>query len=245
VVFSFTLVIVTAEDSGHLADRPAQYGAEVWTDEAIGSLPPQSVLLVRSEPVAWRLWAAAIARGERPDVVVVPLSLLDRGSIAAHLLQAEPALAPLIREVAISGAPSEFALSTLADARPLYVEFDSAWDNRLMDHLLPHPFWMRFEPHAVGRSDREATLHTARDAFRRVLAVADSPDGRDRGTLAMLSARAREQAALLAALGDRDAVANISDDLRSAQLAKPFLTELDRRLADTRRGRIDITGLLP
>ena len=39
VVFNFTLVLVTAEDSSYITNRRSQYGAEVWTDEALGNVP--------------------------------------------------------------------------------------------------------------------------------------------------------------------------------------------------------------
>ena len=206
VVFNFTLVLVTAEDSSYVADRRSQYGAEVWTDEALGDLPPHSMLLIRSPAVAWRLWAARLVRGERPDIVVVPLPLLDRGSIATELLRQEPKLAPLVRDMAIRGRPTEYSLSTLADARPLYVELDPHWDQRLVDHLTPRPLWLGFAPHALGRSDRLPALAEGQKAFSRVLAAAITPTHRDEGTLAVLASRAQEQAVALAALGDRKSV---------------------------------------
>jgi hypothetical protein len=245
VVFDFTLVLVTGEDASFLADRRSQHGADVWTDEALGNLPARSVLLVRSEAVAWRLWAAWVVRGERPDVLVAPLPLLERGSVAARLLEIEPALAPLVRELAISGRPSEFALSSLADTRPVFVEFDPGWDRRLVDHLLPHGLWLRFSAHAVGRSDRDAALRRSRHAFERTVESAKQPTYRDEATLAILSARASEQATVLAALGDRASVAHLLEDLRRLDPAHPVAAELERRFEKTKRGRIDVAGLLP
>jgi hypothetical protein len=144
VVFDFTLVFVGAEDSAFAADRRGEPGAQVWTDEALASVPAGGLLLLRSESLAFRLFAARLVRGERPDLVVVPMPLLERGNVRARLLAAEPALAPLIREVALSGKPSEYALSTLADARPLFLEFDPDFDHAQLEHLIPRAFFMHF-----------------------------------------------------------------------------------------------------
>lgn len=245
VVFNFTLVLVTAQDSSYVANRRSQYGAEVWTDEALGDLPPRSMLLIRSPAVAWRLWAARLVRGERPDIVIVPLPLLDRGSIAEDLLAREPKLAPLVRDMAIRGKPTEYSLSTLADARPLYVELDPHWDQRLVDHLTPRPMWLGFAPHALGRSDRTPALAEGQKAFSRVLAAAITPTHRDRATLAVLESRAQEQAVALAALGDRDSVRAILADLKKIDPDQPFIAQMDKRFAEDRRGRVDVAGLLP
>lgn len=245
IVFQFTLVLVTAEDSGPVADRHAQHGAEVWTDETLGRLPVHSLLLVRSRAVAWRLWAARVVRGERPDLIVVPLPLLDRGAIASELLARERKLAPLIRDMMINGSPSEYSLSTLAAARPLYVEFNPAWDPRLIDHLVPVPLGLRFAPHALGRSDRRAGIDAERQAFEHVLAAATSPPGqRDRATLSVLGARIKEQAVALAALGDRKGVAALLGELSQIHRDSAFVTAVKTRLGHSRRGRIDVAGLL-
>ncbi len=244
VVFQLVLLIMTAEDASYVADRGSQFGAEVWTEEALGELPPRAALLVRSPAVAWRLWAARLVRGERPDVVVAPLALIDHGGVARQLLAAEPQMAPLVRDVAITGEPSEYALSTLADARPLYVELDPTWSRRLVDHLIPRPLWLGFAPHALGRSDRSPAFERGQRAFDRVLAAAVTPTYRDDATLAILAERAREQAVALAQLGDRDSVARVVADLRKIDPAHPFVKEIETRLAHDKRGGIDVSGLL-
>lgn len=242
VVFSLTLVLARLEESQAQADAQLSGAAEAWTDEALASLPPQSLLMVRSEPAAWRLWASRVARGERPDVTVVPLPLLNRGDTAARLLALEPHLAPLVRELRVSGRPSEYALSALADARPLFLEFDPRWDRRLLDHVLPHPFWMRFSPHALGRSDRNAVLREGRDAFTRVLHVAQQPEP-DRATLRMLSTRAREQVVMLAALGDRKSALSLVDELSVLPSEQGFARSMSDQLKAKQRG-VDWLALL-
>jgi hypothetical protein len=242
VVFSFTFVLMRTDASAQLTERQAQRAAESWTDEALGSLPGRSLLMVRSEPAAWRLWAASSTRGERPDLTVLPLPLLDRGDTAARLLELEPHLAPLIRELRVTGRPSEFALSSLADARPLYVEFDPRWDHRLLEHLLPRPFWMRFTPHALGRSDRTAALEAGRAPFERVLDRARHPLP-DPATLEMLAACAREQAVMLAAVGDHQSALGLAAALSELPSEAEFVATLRSRLENKQRG-VDWVALL-
>ncbi len=207
VVFHFTLAFAAVEDSAYAADRREQVAADSWTDEALASLPPNSLLLVRSEALAYRLWAAQIARGARTDLVVIPEPLLERGNVARLLLRQEPALAPLVREMALSGQPSEFSLSSLSDARPLFVEIDPRWPKRLRDHLGPRAFFPRFSPHPLGRSDRAETLKQGAEGWQRALAVASKPGARDVATLAVMQGELRDRAQLLIDAGDREAAA--------------------------------------
>jgi hypothetical protein len=240
----FAAVIVTWETSGRDADRSRRDAAELWTDEALQSLPPSSVVIARSPSIAFRLWGAALARGARPDLVVVPTALLDSASLASDLLALEPALGPLVRQMAVHGKPTEYALSSLADARPLFVEFDPSWDPRLFDHLIPEAFWLRFAPHALGRSDRVEALKGVRTAFRRVARRALDPAHADAATLQVLYRRGREQALALAALGDRSNAHLVLGDLRKFDGARPFVDALATRLDARSRGRVDISDLL-
>lgn len=244
VAFSFTLVLMTAEQSSHVADRRQQHGAEVWTDEALGALPHRAVLLVRSPEAAWRLWAARVVRGERPDVTVVPMPLIDRGNVAFRLLEQEQNLAPLVRDVAVSGQPGEYALSTLADARPVYVELNPTWDRRLFAHLTPEPQWLSFAPTALGRSDREKALKRARTSFDRVWEAARRPPPVDQATSSVLRARTHEQAMVLATLGDREGLALVLTDLEGLDPNDPFVKTLRERMEAKKRGRIDVANLM-
>ncbi len=245
VVFDFTLVLVAAEDSAYVANRRGDYAAEVWTDEAIDALPPQSLVLVRSHSIAWRLWAARVVRGERPDVVVVPVHLLGRGSVARRLITLEPALTDLVKDVAISGRPGEYSLSTLADQRPLYVELNPEWDERLREHLVPQAIWMRFSPHALGRSDRRLALQVGIERFERVRSVAAEPAAEHRATLAVLGVGLRDQALALASLGDREGLEQTLEICEELDDEDPLVAELRARMTKRRRGRVDVAGLLP
>ncbi len=212
VVLTTTSVLAGAEDSTQLLDQKSDHGAQAWTDEVLSSLPSRSLVVVRTEPVAWRLWAAT-SSGVRPDLVVVPMPLLGRGSVAARLLEVEPELALLVRELSVSGLPSEQALTVLSDARPLFVEVDPEWDHRLLEHMTPGPFLARFAPHALGRSDRREALGKSRVPFVRVLDVARRGIRPDRATLTVLDRGGRDQVELLRALGDKKEAAAMEQQL--------------------------------
>jgi hypothetical protein len=230
VVFHFTLAFVAVEDSAHAADRREQVAADSWTDEALAALPPSSLLLVRSEALAYRLWAAQIARGARTDLVVIPEPLLERGNVAQLLLRREPALASLVREMALTGEPSEYSLSTLSDARPLFVEIDPRWSKRLRAHLGPRPFFPRFSPHPLGRSDRAESLKEGGDGWERALTVATKPGARDAATLAVMQAELRDRTQLLVEAGDREAALRTVQSLLAIDAQDAFAATFVARL---------------
>jgi hypothetical protein len=234
VVFHFTLAFVAAEDSAYAADRRDQVAADSWTDEALDVLPPSALVLVRSEALAYRLWAAQIARGARTDLVVIPEPLLERGNVAALLLRQEPALAPLVREMALSGAPTEFSLSTLSDARPLFVEMDSRWSKRLRDHLGPRAFFPRFSAHPLGRSDRAQTLKEGAEGWQRALALATKPSARDLATLAVMQAELRDRAQLLVDVNDPEPADLAVQSLLTIDPSDPVAATLRARLTAAR-----------
>jgi hypothetical protein len=245
VVFDFTLVFIGAEDSAYAADRRGDSAAEVWTDQALASVPPDGLLLLRSEAVAWRLLASRIVRGQRPDIVVVPMPLLERGNVRARLLAAEPALAPVIREVALSGRPSEYALSSLADARPLFVEFDSSLNRAQLEHLVPQPFFMRFAPQPLGRSDRVAGLAKSRADFAVVVEATEREGAKDEATRSVLIAETRGQALVAVALNDR---ANLDEILAMAHRLDPndaLSREIAAAIKLKPKGQLSVAALLP
>lgn len=245
VVFDFTLVFIGAEDSAYAADRRGDSAAEVWTDQALASVPPDGLLLLRSEAVAWRLLASRIVRGQRPDLVVVPMPLLERGNVRARLLSTEPALAPLIREVALSGRPSEYALSSLADARPLFVELDPKFDRAQLEHLVPQAFFMRFAPQPLGRSDRVAGWNQSRADFRVVVEATERDDRHDEATRSVLIAETRGQALVATALNDRQ---NLDEILLMAHRLDPndaLSREIAAAIKLKPKGQLSVAALVP
>jgi hypothetical protein len=245
VVFDFTLVFIGAEDSAFAAEHPAGTAAEVWTDEALARLPPESLLLVRSQALAFRFLSARLVRGERPDLLVVPMSLLERGNVRARLLGAEPALAPLIRETALSGQASEYALSTLADARPLFVELDPAWDTAVLEHLMPRPFFIQLMPEPRGRSDRDLGLRDGWSGFQRVIAATQRAGFRDEVTRSVLLAETHERLIVAAALGDHKSLDDVLGLAESLDARDELARELRVKIAEKPRGKLNLLSLLP
>lgn len=205
VVFHLTLVALASEDAAFVADRSEQFGAEEWADAALGGLEPSAAVLVRSPSVAWRLWAARLTRGERPDVVAIPVPLLPRGRVAANLLAADRAFEPLLRDFALTGAPTEFALSKAADARPLHVELDRAWSRRLVSHLTIGGMWLRYAPQPLGPSDRKLALGAATVPLTRLLGVLAHAEVPDASTAAVVADTLRGHAEVLEVLGETQA----------------------------------------
>lgn len=236
VAFDFTLVFVGSEAAAAATERRVSTASEVWTDEGFRSIPPNGLVLARSEALAWRLWAAQLLRGERPDVLVVPATLLERGALRRRLLESEPALAPLLRDLALGGKPSEFALTTLADARPLFVELDPSWDERLNEHVVPEAFWLRFQSNPVGRSDRTAALERAGRRFERVLRAV-TPGDREGGMLAtreVVVAGLRQRALFLLARRDRDTALGTAESLERLSPNDEVAQKVRAALAPTR-----------
>lgn len=231
VAFNFTLVLASSESAAAGAEQRSPLAAEAWTDEALASLAPNSLVIVRSEAITYRLLAAQLARGERGDVVVVPAPLLERVGLRRRLLALEPALAPLLRETALTGKPSEFALGELADTRPLYLEIDPAWDPRLLDHLAPRAFWIRYYAHPLGNSDRRAALDKGQAGFARVMAKIGSSGEREPATRAVLLSHLRERAGFFDHVADSDSLGRILEGLKALDPSDPLLQELTPKLA--------------
>ncbi len=226
VVFHLTLVALTSEEAGFAADRSEQFATESWTDEAFGRLEPRSAVLVRSPAIAWRLWAARILRGERPDVVVIPVHLLDKGRVASSLVAADRGLEPLLRDFALTHEPSEFSLSKLADVRPLHVEFDAAWRPRLSTHLLVSGLWLKHAPQPLGPSDRKSSVPLSEVPLRRVLTSIAATTLPDAPTSAVVQSTLRAHATVLGSLGDRDSADGFLGKIDELAARDPFATKL-------------------
>jgi hypothetical protein len=180
-----------------------------WDDVAFGSLPPRAIVLV-TDAGLWRRASAARATGSlRDDVTIVPT--FAHGRLAAPYLARDPAMVPLWRDLALSGAPSEEALSSLAADRPLLAAFEPAWGKGLGKHLVPQGLFDRFEPEPRGTSDRRKAL----EAFqpRRVrLARAVVGDLELADATAFLL---RQRVLDFSASGDRDLIGGAVADLNA------------------------------
>jgi hypothetical protein len=102
--------LASAEDSLRSLSQEGTSGTQAWTDEALGALPDDALVLVRSDTWGRRLLAAQ-SLGARPDVLVVPLSEVTRPDSLRHWLDQEPELETLLRDLSVSNSPSERALA--------------------------------------------------------------------------------------------------------------------------------------
>jgi hypothetical protein len=165
-----TLVLLRHDQaSAQLQQRTS--AAAPFAEQALAHLPENSLVLINSAALAQRLWSVQHT-GARPDLLIIPLPALRTARAAPPLLALEPELAHLIRDLAVHGAPGEFALSRLADHRPLYIDLDPTLGERLLRHLLPQGYWLRFSPHPVGRHERAGEV-TAFEAQARQLLLDD------------------------------------------------------------------------
>jgi hypothetical protein len=213
VMFDLALVAAAAENTSFLMGKAPRRGAETFVDEALVRLPQASAVLVRSPPVALRLWAARAGEGARPDVLIVPTRILGKGRIALGLLRDEPEVQALLRDVSIEGRPLEHALTALADARPLEVELDPSWDRRITSHLTSDHFWLRFAPEPLGPSDRKTALSALKPRLLLALQASSVDDRTDETTAAILQARLKDYVAVSTLLGDRDEIPWLTEAL--------------------------------
>lgn len=151
--------LATAEDSLRTLDRTGTLATQSFTDEALQRLPDRALVITQSPAWGKRLLAAQ-AQGERPDVLVVPLSDLTRAQALSDWLKREPALELLLRDLAVNQTPSERSITRLVDERPVYLEATATWDRRLLEHVLPTLPLAAFSSPALGRSDRLAALES-------------------------------------------------------------------------------------
>lgn len=239
VIAQLTACLAHADTTGFLVDRYADYGTEAFTHELLASTKPRAVLLLREPKLVRRVLSAQFTLGLRPDLLVVPVEVATNRAVAAELLRREPAMAATLRELTINGRPSEFSLSSLADERPVYLEFDPDWDRRLREHLLPLPFLHRLHSQTLGRSDRAQVLELSEKPIARIIhAIALSTNGvhpetqqaASRVTLLVLDARLREQLTLLLNLGDRQTFDSLFATYERLYPKSPWAAKLRPRL---------------
>ena len=171
VLLELTFPALSADDASQRLDAHGPPAGAVWSEVALGPLPPRPIVLVRAPRLLTRLLAARSSGELRPDVAVIPLGNIV-GPLAARELTLEPKLVPLWRDLLLTLAPDEWALSSLAGTRALALPFDPRWERSMVRHLVPVGLFGAFEPEPRGMSDCARAL----DGF-----VAD----RDRLTSAM------------------------------------------------------------
>lgn len=244
VMLDVSLVAVMAETRLFSPPSRSAEGVESVTVEALQSLPPRAILFVRSQPMTWRLWTARLEEGARPDVTFVPTSHSAQARLASRLLDEEAAFMGYVRDLAMDGRPKELSLTTLADTRPLLLDLDPTWGERLIAHLVAEGLWLRFAPQPLGRSDRERAFANAQPSFERVKQSAMQEEELDPATASILATQLRNQAASAGALGDHAAALELLRELSGLAPNDPLVAELGQWVAAP-KGNFRLEGRLP
>ena len=216
--------------------------ADQWAEAAAGALPAGAVVLVPTRKVELRLLAARSSGTLRGDVELAPL-FAPRSRGAARLLQRDPKLAPVFRDVILGGAPEELSLSELATLRPLVYFYEPTHPRTLARHVRPTGLFGRFEPEPGGRAERRAgveDLLPTRDALVKALLTG----GKDPELLEATAHLLRWRAIALAAADDREVLSRSLDDLRRFAPDDPMSSTLVRRIV-TQKAGIDVRDLVP
>jgi hypothetical protein len=248
VAFHMTLAAVVCEESSFTADRTDRFAAESWTDQALGVLPRDAAIVVQSPELAWRLWAAQRVQGQRPDVLLVAPPLLLKSSEMMRLSSHGASLAPLLRDLTLTGRASEYSLTQLAQARPLAVELDAAWDRRTLSHVAVDGPWLRFEPEALGASDRPNAGASAVSVQTRVAAHVRAGARRDTVSAELMGRTLKTQTTALSLIGMADATQPLLDELERFLPDDPFTVtarlRLDHALRNHHKGIVELRDLL-
>jgi hypothetical protein len=231
VVLELTFPAIALDDASLRAnDRKNKLGS-YWDEIALADLPDHAIILV-SDPIVMRHLDATRATGFlRDDLLIVTLQSVG-GRTTLRALAAEPKLAPVVRDVALTGQVAEFSLATLAASRPLFVQYDSRWDRSLTRHLVPEGLFDRFEPEPHGVTDRRKAL----DAFlplRQKLAK-DLASPRDRAMTSITASLMRSRLDALIAIDERETLPRAIDDLRAFAPDDPIANRLVFKLVASR-----------
>jgi hypothetical protein len=244
VIFNLTLVAVTAERAAFCVDRSGARGASAYADEALRRLPPNAMVLARSNAVMWRLLADCIVSGARPDVVLVAYPLVGRARVANQVLAAEPSASVLLRDMVMEGTPGEHGVSRVADRRPLFVELDPLWDARVAVHLAPSGLWLQLHPQPLGRSDRRMAIEGSAQPFARMMALVRATETADPATEAVVLTVARQQTVAAALARDVQATRDLLERLAAVAPSDLFVRAMRQRLDHAKGSEIDVAGLV-
>ena len=203
VAVHLTVLALVSEQAQAVANRAEQRGADAFTEVALDGLPPRALVLVSDPRVAWRLLAAQEVEGRRPDVLIIPRDLIDRGKVAASVLTWEPRADSLLRTLALEVSSDEFSLSQLADTRPLFVVPEPGWDSGIYDHLSPKGVWLEFDSEPKSPLERKFDVDATLVQISALTAIARDPRA-DPGTRQAVNAVATTQAKLLLRVGQAD-----------------------------------------
>jgi hypothetical protein len=111
-----------------------------------------------------------------------------------------------VRDQALYGVLSEYALASLASVRPLYAEGAPARARRVASHAAPESLWLRFWQQPVGAAERRAGQAQAGRGIERVLASSRAAGGVDEATRRALVAHVVDELELALVLNERELV---------------------------------------
>lgn len=155
VLFDLAIVARSADDATLALAVRNGAPTDAWERSFAGGFSPGAIVLVPRRDVYEHALAARTRGALDRTVLLVPL--FDAGGSAAiSALRAEPKLSGVLRDIALEGAPSEYALSELATAREVDVVFDPAWSRSVARHFVPAGLSLRFSIEPRGASDRRA-----------------------------------------------------------------------------------------
>lgn len=210
VLFDVAIVARNADDASFALAARASAPTDAWERAFAGGFKPGAVVLFPRRDMYEHAWGARTRGALHEDVLLVPL--FDPGGPATiAALRAEPHLSGVLRDVALEGAPGEFALSELATAREVDVVFDAAWPKSLARHFVPSGLGLRFSIEPRGSSDRRAARETAAADLESLTATVKPHDDLRAASVALL----RLRALACAVADDRDATTWAFADVRA------------------------------
>jgi len=186
--------------------------ARRWENELSSALAPRAMVLLDAREASRHLVAIHASGALRHDVALVPTTALGR-PMGLRALDAEPALAPFFRDMALDGAASEWALSSIASERPIAFAFDAPHDRALARHAVPDGLVVGFRAEPRGALERRRALDALAIAESRLTAsfAGDADPELQRITAALLRARLPT----FAVLGERDGLLRAAEDVRT------------------------------
>lgn len=209
-----------------------------WSPAALGNFRA-GTLIVGEDPRAFhRLVAASLSREAPPGLAFVPLYDLGGRMVRQELVRT-PALVPLVRDMTLTGAPTELALSKLAAEREVVLFFSARWERALARHLVPDGVLDRFEPEPRGGSERQRGVALSEEALTPLARLYGGGVARTLATSTAELLRARVGA--LASIGERELAFRVLEQMRVFSPSDPFVASMETRLRA--KGSVELRDL--
>jgi hypothetical protein len=206
VVLELVVPVEAADEALVRSASRASAVASRWDDTAWGTLEPRAVVLVDDERVRERAAAATAQALLRDDIVIMG----GNGRSAPRGGPFATDLVPLLRDLALSGAPTEASLSALSSVRPFVASYDPAWGPTIGRHLLPMEIFDRVQPEPLASSDRRRAFESFVDARQEL----HQQIAGDLDLCAATASLLRARATLFATLGERQLLERAASDVR-------------------------------